>query len=275
MKKNHCCICGVARNCAMFLPFVFKNMEKIGALFEKYIIILVVDDSIDNTINVVSEYATNNPDHVLLYINKTPLTDIRTVNIAHARNLCLYMMKHAFSDWEYFIMMDCDDINAGQLNTTPLENHLTDEKTELWDALSFHREPYYDTWALSIYPYVFSKSHFINGHQKWLSYYYNILSEALQKDNPENSLISVYSAFNGFAIYKMELFIKCTYDGTFRLDYIPFDLLKDNIQVAGKIMTKGFTENGDCEHRSFHFQAVLKYQAKIRISPQILFSSSL
>ena len=64
-------------------------------------------------------------------------------------------------------------------------------------------------------------------------------------------------------------FIDCNYCGRFRLDYIPRNLLLENIRFSRKI---NFTQNKeDCEHRFFHFQAVIKNKAKIRISPFCLF----
>ena len=88
------------------------------------------------------------------------------------------------------------------------------------------------------------------------------------KKTPKNKLIRCLSAFNGFAIYKTQKFIDCVYDGRFRLDYIPKKILIENITAEGIINTN-FKE--DCEHRHFHFQAVFKNNAKIRISPHCLF----
>ena len=45
-----CCICGPVRNCEPFLDTVFSNIEKIGALFDDYQIIVYYDKSNDNTL---------------------------------------------------------------------------------------------------------------------------------------------------------------------------------------------------------------------------------
>lgn len=273
MTTMDCCICGVARNCGKYLPSVLKNMENLGTLFNDYKIIIVYDDSIDNTLDILKNYADNNPKTMILYINNRPLTNIRTNNIATARNICLHIVRKLYSQWGFFIMMDCDDVNAGNLDVEPLKLYLDPFHFTLWDALSFNREPYYDLWALSIYPYIFSYSHFVDGKNKWNHYLDFIFSKLKNKREKNTELISVYSAFNGFAIYKMNPFIKCVYDGNFRMDYIPTNLLTANIRAAGKIMTNGFPENGDCEHRFFHFSAVLNYGAKIRISPLTIFTN--
>ena len=48
------------------------------------------------------------------------------------------------------------------------------------------------------------------------------------------------------------------------------NLINENIRYAGKFKLSR-TNKEDCEHRSFHINAVLKNKAKIRISPHCLF----
>ena len=96
----------------------------------------------------------------------------------------------------------------------------------------------------------------------------NYISHLL-KILPPNQLQKCISAFNGFAIYKTSKFINCHYDGKFNLNFIPKRLLIENIRHAGKMILSDTNE--DCEHRSFHFQAIHKNHAKIRISPHCLF----
>jgi len=132
-----------------------------------------------------------------------------------------------------------------------------------WDALTFNKQPYYDIWALSIYPYTFSCWHFQNNTQ-WNKYINKIMTAV-----PKNSLIKCYSAFNGFAIYKTEKFLNCYYDGRLRIDYIPPKLLQANIRASGPLKLNNSQE--DCEHRFFHYSAIFKNGARIRISPEILF----
>ena len=159
--------------------------------------------------------------------------------------------------------MDCDDKGSRKMNINLLKYFIT-ERNEEWDSLSFnYPKGYYDTWALSIRPYVFSCDHF-----KDPSLGVKYLNFIISRTNKRN-LIPCYSAFNGIAIYKTNKFIDCNYCGRFRMDYIPKNLLLENIRYAGKI---DFSQNKeDCEHRFFHFQAVIKNKAKIRISPICLF----
>ena len=67
------------------------------------------------------------------------------------------------------------------------------------------------------------------------------------------------------------------YDGRVRTDLIPQTYLKAHSKVANSPLiykdygnVNGFYE--DCEHRAFHLEAINKNGARIRISPEILFT---
>lgn len=265
------CICGTIKNVAEYIPGVIKNMEKIGSLFKDYVIILYYDHSTDGTLQQVKKII--NP-KIQLFINKTPLTKFRTHNIAKGRNFCLNTIRNKYSDYEYFIMMDCDNVCSGEVNLNVLKNYLLVPET--WDSLSFNRADYYDVWALSIPPYIVSVRHFhnIGKAEEDLK---KFIKESLCKLK-NHQLLRCFSAFNGFSIYKTEKFINCVYNGSLRLDLIPFKLRKINEKILNDKLKINFKNNGnedtiyeDCEHRSFHLQAIKKNNAKIYISPNILF----
>jgi hypothetical protein len=266
-----CCICGAVRNVGGYLDKIFINMEKIGSLFDDYVIILCYDNSGDDTLQKIKNYQTQNP-RVKLYVNKTEVSPYRTHRIAFARNMCLEMIRANYSSCETFIMMDCDNVCEGNINLDVLKKNIY--KTG-WDALSFNRHNYYDIWALSIRPYIFSFLHFHpEPYRKMSDYIQNLL-----KNTPPDNYVKCSSAFNGFAIYRTNKFLNCCYDGRPRLDLIHPNYLKRNIQVnRSPIVYKescGAGVNGrfeDCEHRSFHMQAINKNGARIRISPEILFN---
>jgi hypothetical protein len=256
-----CCICGTIKNCGPYLNTIFENMEIIGSLFEEYKIILYYDYSHDDTLEKLKQYKLKNQ-NLLFFVNTSPQLPYRTHRLALGRNLCLNKIREDFLDYEYFIMMDCDDSCAKTMNKSILNLFLLRDD---WDSLSFdHPDGYYDTWALSKIPYVVSCHHFENTGLGQ-AYITNIINKT-----PRNCLINCISAFNGFAIYKTDKFINCEYDGRFRLDYISSDLIKLNIKYAGKI---NLTQNKeDCEHRYFHYNAILKNGARNRISPLRLFN---
>ena len=257
-----CCICGTVRNCGKYLDKIFSIMEQIGTLFEDYKIVLYYDSSNDKTLEQLQNYATKNDNFVLL-INTETLLKFRTHRIALGRNKCLKTMRENYNDFEHFIMIDCDDRCNYKINLNLLKHYLIRND---WDSLSFnHPAGYYDTWALSKRPFVVSCHHF-----KYAGHGQNYITDIIKK-TPRHKLIKCLSAFNGFAIYKTSKFTDCWYNGHFRLDYIPIKLIKENNKFAGRIILDNSYQNEDCEHRFFHFSAVKKHNARIRISPLCLF----
>ena len=267
-----CCICGPIKNCGPYLNKVLENVEKLGAIFEDYQIILFYDHSKDETLRVLKQFQKKNP-RLHFFVNKKPLSLFRTHNIAFARNFCLQYVRKNHSDYPFMIMMDFDDVNCKEVHPEILQKYLSRND---WDGLSFNTTPkYYDIWGLSIYPYCFSYNHFRNNVQQ-----YNVIQDYVDsklKKMPREGLLSCLSSFNGFSIYRIEKFSSCYYDGNIRMDLIPKRWLQIHSLAANSplIYKKYITVDGryeDCEHRAFHMQAILKKGAQIRISPEILFS---
>ena len=270
-----CCICGTVKNCEIYLDKIFRNMEQIASLFEDYAIILYYDMSSDNTLNKLTQYKLKNK-RFHFYVNEDPLLKYRTYNIAKGRNYCINYINENYPDYEYFIMMDCDDVCENNVNLNVIQKNLLRDD---WDCLSFNKKDYYDIWALSYGPYACSFFIFTHNGPKLTLGKNKLLPRDIMKKSitntlancPHNELIACYSAFNGFAIYKSNKFLDCKYDGTLNLNYIPKKLLLMNIQHLGKIVTNSENIHFDCEHRRFHFEAMLKNNARNRISPEILF----
>jgi hypothetical protein len=271
VNPKKCCICGPVKNCGAYLEKIFSNIEKIGELFDDYVIIMYYDNSSDNTLQQIVDYGKTN-NKLIYYVNTKKVSPFRTHRIAKARNFCIDKIRRDYSDFEYFIMMDCDDVNCKTVYPEILGKYL--ERKD-WDALSFQTSPYYyDIWALSIKPYNFSYNHFENNIG-----FYDIIkkyvTERLQQLKP-GELLPCISAFNGFAIYRTSQFKNCWYDGRVRADLLPKHKLMEHQKAANSfILFKDYGNvNGlfeDCEHRAFHLQGIRKNNAKIRISPEILF----
>jgi hypothetical protein len=256
------CICGTVKNCGRYLDTVFKNIEKIGSLFEDYKIVIYYDKSEDNTLQKLHEYKNINS-RLFFYVNKTPLLKFRTQNISRGRNFCLEYIRQNYIDYEMFIMMDLDDVCCKNINLDLLKKYL---KREDWDGLSFNTSPhYYDIWGLSINPYYLSLFAF-EPSKKLETIMTNHINNLLQNLKP-GDLLQCASAFNGFSIYRTNKFINCHYDGKLRKDLLPFQqILTTNYKDF-----KFISPEDDCEHRAFHLEAINKNNANLRISPEILF----
>ena len=263
--KNKCFIGGCARNCGKYIDKVFGNIKKIETLFDEIHVIVAYDESTDDTLNLL-ENQKQLFGKLDIIINTNKLTHIRTENISNARNLILNKIKELYTpEWKYFIMIDCDDVCAYELDLDLLKSsiHRMD-----WDSLSFNREYYYDTWALSYDPYIFSCWNWPNANQV-IENMTTVLQTKLSLLEPDE-LFSCYSAFNGFAIYRTCKFLNCNYDWKTPVHLITQKQMNKNI-VATKSEPFIRQNNDDCEHRSFHLQAIIKNNAKIMISPNYLF----
>ena len=106
---NKCCICATVKNCGKYLKFIFLNIDCISKLFDDYRIIMYYDVSTDDTLHILRQYKNVNPKFIL-YENKNKMSIYRTHNIAKGRNYCIQTIKRYYFDYEYFIMMDCDEV---------------------------------------------------------------------------------------------------------------------------------------------------------------------
>jgi hypothetical protein len=269
-------ICGTVRNCENYIESVFNNIQRITELFADFRIIIAYDKGTpaDKSLIKLTKQKMMYRDKMHIIVNKNPLCNVRTVNIANARNACLNKMREYIqTDFsaDYFIMIDMDDVCSGNMDINVFIRAM--EKNREWDSISFHRTGYYDIWALSIDSFIYSCWGWSNA---WTAVEI-IRSYIIKKlDNtPADKLVECRSAFNGFAVYKTDKFIDCHYEGTIPLKYMKYEDLLENQRLLGNLSSLSplniQTNERDCEHRSFHMMATDKHGARIRITPEKLF----
>ena len=188
----------------------------------------------------------------------------RTMRIANARNEILNYIRlletqRIFN--KYFIMMDSNEYACvGNINIDALCHALA--RSDEWDSISFHREAgYYDYWALSFDPHIYSFYH-VQNKDETLNNMVDSFTIKLNEARESRDFIPVYSAFNGFAIYKTNMFLNCSYSSMIHIHLFPKELLPSKILNHFK---------NDCEHRKFHLEAIKKNGAKIMVSPLSMF----
>ena len=266
---SKCFIVGCARNCAQYIEPVFFNIRQIASLFSDVHVIIAYDQSRDNTLQML-QIEKSKMAKMDILVNKNPLSPIRTERICNARNSLLDSMKRLYTPgWDFFIMIDLDDVCASPINVENIRRYL---RRDDWDALSWNRDGYYDIWALSYSPYVVSCWNW--GDQQTCENVVEFMRFDIQNrltQCKEDELFACQSAFNGIGLYKFMKFINCSYGWKTK----SFEKLNRSDLVAS-IQTFNLYPQyrpcyDDCEHREFHFQAAEKNGAKIRISPLSLF----
>jgi hypothetical protein len=252
------------------LPKVLENIEKIKLVFKDLKIIAFYDKSKDNSLEILENYSTYK-DNMEIIINNNEKSNVRTENIAFARNAILETIRNKYKSYKYFMMMDTNEYSCiGDINVNVLKDVM--DRSYEWDSISFDREAgYYDTWALSFDPYIYSSFHCENADditEKKCNKFKKILE--YHKEFMPNKYIHVYSAFNGFALYKSSVFLDCSYSADIKFSLFPKNILKKQINSTNCKFIKMLRD--DCEHRAFHLEAIKKNNAKIRICTNSLFS---
>jgi len=275
MTKPRAFICGAIRNVESSVDKVFLNIERIRTLFSDSHIIMSFDESHDKTLLKLAQQKQKYGDKMDIIINRNPLSSIRTENISNARNRIIEKMREMINVEDpvpYFIMMDMDNACESEANLDVIRRAI--ERSGEWDAISFNRPGYYDIWALSIKPFIYSCWGWCQGIQAvhvTRDYIVKLLKEV-----PPDQLLECQSAFGSFAIYKTDPFLKCTYDWRMPKQYMALADLEENHRKIGYFYPISpldqQTDEPDCEHRAFHMEATAKYGARVRISPECVFN---
>jgi hypothetical protein len=277
MKTMGAYICGCVKDCEPYLRDVFKNIKELSKLFDNYRIIISYDESTDKSLRMLHEMRESLPDgKMIIIMGDTQLTTIRTQNIARARNRILREIRSDNGNmYEYFIMMDMDEVCALKMNMLHIEPILRlerERKPLAWDALTFNRPVYYDIWALSIHPYTFSCWHYTKAKtiaNDMAAYIRKKLSDAATRDS-KCALLPCISAFNGFGLYRTAKFIKVDYEWNVHATLAIYP--KSEIDIMSRhVWSEPIARHDDCEHRYFHIRASQLNGARICISPLCLF----
>lgn len=254
------------------LPYIFKNIERIQTLFkEKIKIIIAYDESPDTSLGFIMSKLDSFDIHILKNEYKVEYP-FKIGYICDARNLILNYIRNFFPETHYLMMMDSNEYACvGDINLETLEEALEREKE--WDSISFDREAgYYDYWALSFDPFIYSIFHtnnvelVVEQKKEWFS------KLLLEHKHSNYKFIPVYSAFNGFAIYKWDIFQDFNYSYHIDISLFPSKLLLKQVELTKTPLLPIFENAYDCEHRYFHLQAIKTKNARIVIYPKSIFS---
>lgn len=212
---------GCARSCAVYLDGVLANIEAFGSTYDAFEVIIVENDSADDTRRRLQEFA-NSRGNVRL-IDADGLDEAhprRGDRIAVARNLYMNAVREArYSDCDDLVVIDFDDVNCQPIDRAAFEA----ARRWLWQepnrrGVFANSAPfYYDLWPLR--------------HPTWCpdDCWERVretqpalgLDEAVRRYvasrqipiAPESAPIMVDSAFGGLGIYRREATLGATYIG--------------------------------------------------------------
>lgn len=242
-----CIICGTVRDCGAHLEAVFRNIERLRGLFDTCETVMYYDASADNSLELLRSQ------NCVVIEGHEPLHDWKAHRIARARNGCLDWIQANHPETTYFMMIDMDDPNAGEMNVPVIEDCF--ERLDEWDAVSFNREDYYDIFALCYPPFVYNCWSYGPASRSVVEL---IKSDIIAKLADRTALLEVISAFNGFAIYKTAKFSGCRYSA-------------EKLAFPNQLDFPTYDIADHCEHIAFHVCARSKHEARIMIHPERAF----
>ena len=278
-NKKKLYVLATIRNCAQYLPSIFKNIDNLYDYYDTHCI-FVYDNCTDDSAQLLQSYSEKHINTIIVDELKDNTSKLRTVRIANGRNRCLEIMESQTTPVsEYFIMLDMDDVNTKPWKMEIINNYLENFDKDDWDAISFARDPYYDIWALMIDDFY----HHVWGFGPWSPHLVKYMKDYMKiKINISSSnSFPCRSAFNGFAIYKTEKFKNIRYDGTFsnfeKNNFISMEeknkclekfrrYLKNPTITMQQCSFPFLQPDEHCEHLYFHNNAIKKNNCIIKIS---------
>ena len=232
---------GCARSCAQFLDAVLANVEALGSTYDAFELIIVENDSADDTRRRLREFASSRGNVRL--VEADGLDDahpMRGDRLAVARNLYMDVVREPYySDCDDLVVLDFDDVNSKPINPAAFAA----ARGWLWQepnrrGVFANSAPfYYDIWALR--------------HPTWCpdDCWGRVrraepalgLDEAVRRHvarlqiplAPTRPPIMVDSAFGGLGIYRREATLEATYVGLDPDGYETCDHVAFNAQVKG------------------------------------------
>ena len=254
-------VCGCTQNSAAYIYENSSKLYEMKNIFKNFHFVVYENDSTDNTVSVLESFKKTHTN--FNYISETEIyknipiqwtPHTRCIFIAYCRNQLLKYIDINYSNYDYMIMVDLDDVMS-VFNVKQLQYIFKNDLQ--WDALFANcLGKYYDIWALRIEPNVWiPEIH----EQLWNEVIdYDCWEKACFYQNSKKYVfdnqicipvkvphIPVSSAFGGFGIYKISKIKNCWYSGV----------------ENGKII---------CEHVPFHKQIRETYNAKFFICPKFL-----
>lgn len=207
MRDTSVVICGITRNDGETLPLTIRRVERMGACFREYHVVVFENGSTDRTPALLAAWAKHNPDVTILSEPRQGVPSLpreRFERLAACRNRYVDWMNTApeAGGRDYVVVVDFDLRGGWSLDGIASTFAQGD-----WDAvgsnsIGYHnlRRTYYDVAALRPRTAL---------RETW---WHRLVGEAwqLRRGAP---MIPVESAFGGLGVYRREVFRSRRYSG--------------------------------------------------------------
>ena len=207
-------ITGCVRDCAPHLPALFRNIEALRCLFDFSEVLLLENDSRDDSVDCIRDYANASQGiYALGFPGLAEQIPIKTVRLAHLRNTALawQQSRRSWSELDLLVVLDMDCVNAAPWDLGVMTKSLRWWWQQANSAGLFANQsgPYYDLWALRHPQYcpddVWAALARLHGQSPGLSDLQLLDAVYTPRQfelNPQSPPLEVDSAFGGLGFYR-------------------------------------------------------------------------
>ena len=214
--KPRVLLTGCAQNCGKWFDSVSQNIEAFRGLCSELRVLLLENDSSDNTADLIRAYGhSHHGIHAITFPDLNARIPIKTVRLAHLRNTALeWLRRHgSWSSIDWLVVMDLDEVNAAPWDLDQFAQCLAwwCRQPQAAGLFANQHGPYYDLWALrhqelcpdDVWAAMLER----HGNQPELSDT-ELLEQVYQRRqfnlDPGSAPVEVDSAFGGLAIYRSD-----------------------------------------------------------------------
>ena len=207
-------ITGCVQNCGPHFPAVLANVELLRGLCSESRVLLLENNSTDQTVAEIRAYAGQHDGiHALGFPDLNAQIPIKTVRLAHLRNTSMeWLALHGgWSSIDLLVVLDFDEVNGApwDLDTIKGGLHWLNQQPDAAGLFANQLGPYYDLWALRHREHcaddVWAAMFTLHGKHPEFSDQRLLESVYLPREfclAPHDLPLEVESAFGGLAFYR-------------------------------------------------------------------------
>jgi len=204
---------GCVRDCAEHLPAVLNNLAAIAALFDEAAFVFAENDSKDNTVAILHDWATRHLGVTVIQLHGLTDEPTRGLRLEMARNAYVAFIRQdaALSQYDWLVVVDMDEPNKPPVDIDTVRRAFAFLAAEPNRVAGFANQTgiYYDVWTLrhpklmpgdaweAVFDHKFR--HRCTAEEAFDAAF----RPHIYRIAPSRSPVEVNSAFGGLGIYKL------------------------------------------------------------------------